>query len=322
MSDTPTTSDAPAASRRLHGVLLADMTGFSRLMGEDESRAMAALMRIRDVFAAVVPRHGGTLDVFVGDCFVALFDSAVEAVRAAIAIQGELASNAGVAGDPVRIRMQLFFVTAGETQQQSRCEVQVVEVEKTVLAAQHHVADTDHVVALVELILDDEDLAVGKLTGHGERQIRAEVAVDDRHGDARLDVVPDSVGSREEELVHLRADVEPRQVECGEEALDRNRRSVVQIRGVVAVDLRQLNVLIDERDVEVPRTERIGALEIHLAVCRRLAAEVTGRRVERIRNTGGWSRQRQRARKRALDRSADQIDAVLELHQNVLGGDP
>jgi class 3 adenylate cyclase/TolB-like protein len=105
MSDAPTGTDTPAGSRRLHGVLLADMTGFSRLMGEDESRAMAALMRIRDVFATVVPRHSGTLDVFVGDCFVALFDSAVEAVRAAIAIQSELANAAGIAADPVRIRI-------------------------------------------------------------------------------------------------------------------------------------------------------------------------------------------------------------------------
>jgi len=92
-------------SRRLHGVLLADMTGFSRLMGEDEARAFAALTRIRDVFTRVVPRHGGTLDVSVGDCFVALFDSAVEAVRAAIAIQTDLAATAGPAGDPVRIRI-------------------------------------------------------------------------------------------------------------------------------------------------------------------------------------------------------------------------
>jgi adenylate cyclase len=96
---------AADTSRRLHGVLLADMTGFSRLMGEDEARAFAALTRIRDVFTHVVPRHGGTLDVLVGDCFVALFDSAVEAVRAAIAIQTELSAAAGPASDPVRIRI-------------------------------------------------------------------------------------------------------------------------------------------------------------------------------------------------------------------------
>lgn len=100
---TPT--GPPQGSRRLQGVLLADMTGFSRLMGEDESRAVAALGRIRGVFGDVVPRHGGTLDVLVGDCFVALFDSAVDAVQAAIAIQSELAGTPGLAGDPVRIRI-------------------------------------------------------------------------------------------------------------------------------------------------------------------------------------------------------------------------
>jgi adenylate cyclase len=85
------------------------MTGFSRLMGEDESRAVTALMQIRDVFAAVVPRHGGTLDVFVGDCFVALFGSAVEAVQAAIAIQAELARASGPQGAPVRIRIGIHL---------------------------------------------------------------------------------------------------------------------------------------------------------------------------------------------------------------------
>ncbi len=101
-------TDATGGSRRLHAVLLADMTGFSRLMGEDESRAVDALMRIRDVFAAVVPRHGGTLDVFVGDCFVALFSSAVDAVQAAIEIQSELAAH-GHEGDPVRIRIGIHL---------------------------------------------------------------------------------------------------------------------------------------------------------------------------------------------------------------------
>src|SRR6185369_10132021 len=102
MSDSAPPKSGP--SRTLHGVLVADMTGFSRLMGEDESRAVDALSRIREVFASVVPRHGGTLDVLVGDCFVALFDSAVEAVRAAIAIQTELAAH-GSPGDRVQIRI-------------------------------------------------------------------------------------------------------------------------------------------------------------------------------------------------------------------------
>lgn len=107
MSEIP--ADPHGGSRRLHGVLLADMTGFSRIMGEDESRAVGTLMRIRDVFAAVVPRHGGTLDVFVGDCFVALFDSAVEAVRAALAIQAELAQAPDAAGDPVHLRIGIHL---------------------------------------------------------------------------------------------------------------------------------------------------------------------------------------------------------------------
>lgn len=97
-----------SGARRVHGVLVADLTGVSRLVGQDEARSVAALARIRDVFTTVVPRYGGTLDVFRDDCFVALFDSAVEAVRAAIAIQADLASAAPAAiPAPIRIGVHL-----------------------------------------------------------------------------------------------------------------------------------------------------------------------------------------------------------------------
>jgi class 3 adenylate cyclase/TolB-like protein/ketosteroid isomerase-like protein len=102
-------ADEPQQSRRLSAVLLADVTGYSRLMAQDEPRALTALNRVREVFAALVPRHGGTLDVFVGDCFVALFPSAVDAVQAAVAIQKELAAAAGPASDPVRIRIGIHL---------------------------------------------------------------------------------------------------------------------------------------------------------------------------------------------------------------------
>jgi len=108
MSDPTPFADSAGSSRRLHGVLVADVTGFSKLMGEDEARAVAALVRIRDVVTALVPRHGGTLDVFVGDCFVALFDSAVDAVQAAIAIQTDLAGD-GAGKERVQIRVGIHL---------------------------------------------------------------------------------------------------------------------------------------------------------------------------------------------------------------------
>lgn len=108
MSELPSTED-PRQARRLRAVLLADMTGFSRLMGESEDRAMTAIARMRDVFYNVVPRRRGTLEVQVGDCFVALFDSAVDAVEAAIAIQTELTATPGTAGHCVRIRIGIHL---------------------------------------------------------------------------------------------------------------------------------------------------------------------------------------------------------------------
>ena len=108
MSD-PNALDGPRQTRRLCGVLLADMTNFSRVMGEDETRAISSISHIREVFRDIVPRKHGTLEVQVGDCFVALFDSAVDAVEASVAIQRRLASIAGPAADPVRIRIGLHL---------------------------------------------------------------------------------------------------------------------------------------------------------------------------------------------------------------------
>ena len=99
------TSTDDASLRRLSAVLFADVTGYSKRMGEDETGAIAAVGRVRKVFGDVVPKHAGTLEVAVGDCFVALFGSAVDALQAAVAIQSELAQ----ADDPMRIRIGLHL---------------------------------------------------------------------------------------------------------------------------------------------------------------------------------------------------------------------
>lgn len=99
-----TTDDGPQAWRRLHAVLVADTSGVGRPAGD-----AAAPARIRDVCTAVVGRHGGTLDVHAGDCVVALFDGAVDAVQAAIAIQTDLATLSRAAGDAPRIRIGIHL---------------------------------------------------------------------------------------------------------------------------------------------------------------------------------------------------------------------
>jgi adenylate cyclase len=88
----------------VYGILVADVTGVSRLTGADEARVAAAQTRIRHVFTTVVPRHGGTLNALHRERFVALFESATDAVRAAMAIQADLASAApaGILA-PIRI---------------------------------------------------------------------------------------------------------------------------------------------------------------------------------------------------------------------------
>ncbi len=96
-------------ARRLSAVLLADMTGYSRLMGESEAEAIAGLGLVRDVFREVVPQRNGTLEVFVGDCFVALFHSAVDAVEAAVAIQTRLAALSQGRPKALRIRIGIHL---------------------------------------------------------------------------------------------------------------------------------------------------------------------------------------------------------------------
>lgn len=85
--------------RRLLAVMFTDVVGYTALMQQDERLAVAA----RDRYMGAVERQhdtfGGTIVQRLGDGTMSMFDSALGAVRAAIAIQAELAS----AGVPVRV---------------------------------------------------------------------------------------------------------------------------------------------------------------------------------------------------------------------------
>src|SRR5262245_38272372 len=87
--------------RRLAAIVAADVVGYSRLMGRDESGTVARLRQNRaERLDPVLARHGGRLVKLTGDGALIEFASAVEALSAAIEFQQSMvAANRGVAAD-------------------------------------------------------------------------------------------------------------------------------------------------------------------------------------------------------------------------------
>ncbi len=77
--------------RKLTTIFCADVQDYSRLMGADEEGTLATLKRYRDAMARLIEAHEGRVVNTWGDGLIAEFPSVVEAVRAAIDVQTELA---------------------------------------------------------------------------------------------------------------------------------------------------------------------------------------------------------------------------------------
>jgi TolB-like protein/class 3 adenylate cyclase len=74
--------------RRLSAILAADVAGYSRLMHNDEEATHARLtMLLTDAVEPSIAQHGGRVEKNTGDGLLAVFRSAVEAVRAAAQFQ-------------------------------------------------------------------------------------------------------------------------------------------------------------------------------------------------------------------------------------------
>ncbi len=81
-------------ARRLAAILAADVAGYSRLVGDDEEGTVARLKSIRATIVdpSIAANHGRIVNT-AGDSVLAEFASVVDAVRAALAIQSEIAQN-------------------------------------------------------------------------------------------------------------------------------------------------------------------------------------------------------------------------------------
>src|SRR5437773_9568991 len=88
-------------NRRLAAIVSADVAGYSRLMGRDDSDTLARLKaHRRELIDPKIAEYGGRIVKTTGDGLLLEFPSIVEAVRCAVDVQRGMAErNAGVAPD-------------------------------------------------------------------------------------------------------------------------------------------------------------------------------------------------------------------------------
>src|SRR5215471_12332639 len=87
--------------RRLAAILIADVAGYSRLMGADEEGTLAALKACRrELIDPNIAEHRGRVVKTTGDGILIEFPSVVDALRCAVEVQrGMNRRNASVSSD-------------------------------------------------------------------------------------------------------------------------------------------------------------------------------------------------------------------------------
>ena len=95
----------PQGQRRLAAIMFTDMVGYTALSQKDESFALQAVSRIKQVSLPAIQRHGGTLVKTMGDGFLVEFSSAIDAVLCGVELQRVVGELPSTAGSSLRIRV-------------------------------------------------------------------------------------------------------------------------------------------------------------------------------------------------------------------------
>jgi Adenylate and Guanylate cyclase catalytic domain len=94
-------------ARRLAAILMADIVGFSKMMGRDDEGTAARVVRFHSEVETLTVSHGGRVVDTAGDSVFAVFESIVLALECASAIQQWLAKDDGE--DRIMVRIGLHF---------------------------------------------------------------------------------------------------------------------------------------------------------------------------------------------------------------------
>jgi adenylate cyclase len=99
---------AERLQRRLAAILSADVVGYSRLMGLDESRTLSRLNALRrELIDPAIAAHSGPIVKLMGDGVLVEFASAVDAVTCAIEIQRQLRERDASGSEDYAIRFRI-----------------------------------------------------------------------------------------------------------------------------------------------------------------------------------------------------------------------
>jgi adenylate cyclase len=97
----------PQPERRLTAILCADVVGYSRLVGRDETGTLARLDQARGILRNAIEGQGGRIFNLAGDGMLAELPSALAAVQAAITAQDRLGDWAEVQPEEDRMRLRI-----------------------------------------------------------------------------------------------------------------------------------------------------------------------------------------------------------------------
>src|SRR6185436_2590770 len=90
-------TESSAPRRKLSAILMVDVSGFSRMMGRDEEGTTVLIREFHERTKGLVETHQGRVVDTAGDSVFGEFDSVINAVRCAQAIQqAQALANAGV----------------------------------------------------------------------------------------------------------------------------------------------------------------------------------------------------------------------------------
>ena len=81
------TAEPSTPRRKLSAIVMVDVSGFSRMMGRDEEKTTVLIREFHGRTKALVESHQGRVVDTAGDSVFGEFDSVVNAVRCAQAIQ-------------------------------------------------------------------------------------------------------------------------------------------------------------------------------------------------------------------------------------------